>query len=62
MAHAVNDPKGLEDRRTELRFRLTRSGDPRLDIPKWTPQEMKAAGQNILARVLADKTPAMAPP
>jgi hypothetical protein len=50
-AYAVNDPKGLDARREELRHRLR--NDPRMpDAPKWTKQEMRDAGARLMASVL----------
>lgn len=50
-AIAVNDPKGLESRRKELRFRL-RTDPSAAETPQWTKQEMTEAASRLMASVL----------
>ena len=51
MANAVNAPKGLDERRKELRYRLR--NDPRMHAaPKWSKQEMHNAASRLMASVL----------
>jgi hypothetical protein len=50
-AFAMNDPKGLDTRRKELKARLR--NDPRTPTkPKWTREEMQAAAQRLVTSVI----------
>jgi hypothetical protein len=50
-AFAMNDPKGLDTRRKELKARLR--NDPRApEKPKWTREEMQAAAQRLVTAVI----------
>jgi hypothetical protein len=47
----MNDPKGLDTRRKELKARLR--NDPRTPPkPKWTREEMQAAAQRLVTAVI----------
>jgi hypothetical protein len=47
----MNDPKGLDTRRKELKARLR--NDPRApEKPKWTREEMQAAAQRLVTAVI----------
>jgi len=54
MAHAVNEPAGLESRRKELVSRL--SHDPLSPRKRtWTREEMQHAAQRLVAAALKGK-------
>jgi hypothetical protein len=54
-ACAVNDPKALDTRRKELRYRL--KADPTApEAPKFTKQEMRDAAARLMSTVLKTKT------